>query len=131
MYALNNETLDFVTIYVESVEQGTSWGDDGRTFDLTIYNDDTGEKWREVTYSMGSGLTYEPTAEEVLWAVSQDAQAGGDYPTLEHFCKDFGYDQDSRSAYAMWEVCRETYDKWVSFFTDEQREQISEATEDM
>lgn len=132
MTKLNQESLENVaTIYVDSVNGETSWGDAGREFSLTIYNEETGEKWRGVSYSMGVGLTHEPTVEEVLWAVSMDAQAGEDSPTFEHFCYEYGYSEDSRSAYAIWKACREQYRKWVEFFTYEQREAISEVTGDM
>ena len=59
----------------------------------------------ESPYNMGSAHDKPPSAQDVIWALALDAQAGTN--TFEEFAGDFGYDTDSRSAFATWEQCRD------------------------
>lgn len=98
---------------------------------LAIRNVATGEEWTGVKFHTGMAYTKPPTVEEVLWALSLDAQAGEDNQTFESFCYDYGFDEDSRQVFKTWKACRKVHRKWIEFFSDEQRMAISEATEDM
>lgn len=55
-----------------------------------------------------------PTLPGVLYSLQSDVRAGDD--SFENFCGDFGYDTDSRKAYATWETCRDTYFELRDFF---------------
>lgn len=74
---------------------------------------------REIStpYFMGSAITRDPSAREVLDSLLLDARVGDS--TFEGFCADFGYDTDSRKAYATWEECRRTEPKLRRFLGDE------------
>ena len=54
----------------------------------------------------GVGIGGDPTAEGCLDCLLSDAQAGGQ--SFEEFCREFGYDPDSRKAEATWRECRRT-----------------------
>lgn len=59
-----------------------------------------------VDYFRGMGLEdSELTAAEVLYCVLLDM--GYEDHEFDEFCDEFGYDPDSRNAYAMWEAVRE------------------------
>lgn len=58
----------------------------------------------ETNYFMGSGHAGRaPETNEVLSSLRTDCYAGE--LTFEDFCSDYGYDEDSRSAYGTWEDC--------------------------
>lgn len=131
MTKLEQESLEFVEIWIEEQEFGERNGFTGTNYKLTILNEETGQEWADVSFSQGSAHTKPPTVEEVLYALSMDASAGEENETFESFCYELGYDEDSRKAYAMWEACVDTYDTWTTFFTNKQQDAISEATGDM
>lgn len=56
-----------------------------------------------IYYSMGAAHTGEPDADDVMGCLASDARAGEE--SFEDFCSNFGYDTDSRKAYATWEAC--------------------------
>lgn len=56
-----------------------------------------------VPFYTGPAITEDPTTHDVLDCVLSDALAGEQ--SFEDFAHDFGYDTDSREAYATWEVC--------------------------
>lgn len=59
-------------------------------------------------------------SEELLWAFHcflSDAVAGQD--GFAGFCDDYGYDQDSRRAHAMWQGCRDAAEKVRGLFHGE------------
>lgn len=66
-----------------------------------------GIEWRQ-----GYGIEDSPTdrPESVLDAVVSDALAGSE--SFSDFCDNFGYDEDSRKAYATWQQCAR-YAEWV------------------
>lgn len=53
----------------------------------------------------GQAITDDPTAEGCLECLLSDAQAGE--LDFEDFCREFGYDDDSRSAERTWRACGE------------------------
>lgn len=77
------------------------------------YRDDMENNWRVVLHFDGRELTTdyyggsavtEITAADVLNSLMTDAEAGNQ--SFENFCSDFGYDEDSRQAYATWKACK-------------------------
>jgi len=57
-------------------------------------------------FFMGRALSGEPEVRDVLECLFLDASAGE--MTFDEFCREFGYDTDSRRAYDAWEACRRT-----------------------
>lgn len=57
-------------------------------------------------FHQGSAIRKPPTAAGVLDCVLMDAEAG--VQTFEDFAADFGYDEDSRKAEAIWRACKDT-----------------------
>ena len=57
-------------------------------------------------FSQGSAHMAPPDAQSVASCLAMDAQAGTE--EFEEFASNFGYDSDSRKAYAVWEECRNT-----------------------
>ena len=55
-------------------------------------------------FSQGSAYSVPPTAQTVASCLASDAQAGTE--EFEEFASEYGYDSDSRKAYAVWEECR-------------------------
>jgi hypothetical protein len=64
-------------------------------------------------FYMGSALTDEPTAEDVLESLLLEYQAGRQ--TFEDYCADYGYDVNSHKAHATWEACRKSGDELERF----------------
>jgi hypothetical protein len=59
-----------------------------------------------------------PSPADVLQCVLSDAEACGQ--SFESWCGDFGYDTDSRKAFATYEACQRNGDKLRGFFTPEE-----------
>lgn len=55
-------------------------------------------------YMMGLGLSHAPEVSEVLASLSQEAEARTQ--TFEEWAGDYGYDTDSRTAEAIYKLCR-------------------------
>lgn len=58
-------------------------------------------------FSQGSAHTEAPTVENVLICLASDAHGTKD-TSFEEWCRDLGYDDDSRKALAIYEACEET-----------------------
>jgi hypothetical protein len=69
-----------------------------------------------VPFFTGSAITEDPTAHVVLDCVLSDALIGED--TFEGFASEFGYEEDSRKAYATWESCVKMARKVRKFLQD-------------
>jgi hypothetical protein len=60
----------------------------------------------QLPYFRGMGLEdTEPTAAELLYSILSDLSADG--MGFDDFCADYGYDPDSRKAYATWEAVQQ------------------------
>jgi len=64
------------------------------------------------------GAKRKPTAYDVLSCISNETECP---LTFEEFCNEFGYDEDSRRAYATFERVREFALRAQRFFTEEER----------
>lgn len=92
---------DWTTHGFQADESG--WEHQRWTFHLTREENGREAGWLEVPYRTGLGIEETPTVEDILNAVALDAMSGED--GFEEFCQEFGYDTDSRRAYATWEAC--------------------------
>lgn len=72
-----------------------AWSKTANHYKTTLKKD---KKQLTVYFSMGSALTEEPTAEEVLNSLAIDGSVYLNNNSFEDFCSDFGYDEDSRTA---------------------------------
>ncbi len=69
----------------------------------------------------------QPKKEDVFHSLVMDAQAGEE--TFEDFCANFGYDEDSRKAFKVWETCRDQGKEFRKLVGD-LFEEIEEALQD-
>lgn len=83
----------------------------------------------EAPYKMGTGLHGGPTLADVLYSLLSDADSG-EYD-FEGFCAEYGYDEDSRRAYASWQACCDTRAHMTRMFTDDELAALRAATEEM
>ena len=51
-----------------------------------------------------------PSLASVLWSLVNDTRAGEE--TFPNFCSEFGYDEDSRAAFATWQACQDNAAKF-------------------
>ena len=76
-----------------------------------------------VVFHLGEGHEgREPELKDVIHALLSDSYAGS--LSFEDFCEEFGYDTDSRRAYATWEDCERHARKLRVLFTPEEIEQL-------
>ena len=64
-------------------------------------------------YSQGSGIKGRPQAADALDSLKADASSAAD--DFESWADDYGYDTDSRKAYATWEACRKVRRDLIAF----------------
>lgn len=69
-----------------------------------------------------------PTAASVLYSLLSDAQCGSD--TFEDFCRNMGYDEDSRKAHETYLACQKSGTQLRKAFTREQLEKLQELLQD-
>ena len=82
------------------------WGKEAKHFAYKIYVKQ-GERFNQKIYgfySQGSAIKGLPTLTDILNSLNIDTQ-GTKEATFESFASDFGYDVDSRKAYAIYEAC--------------------------
>ena len=64
-------------------------------------------------YSQGSGIKGRPQAADALDSLKADASSAAD--DFESWADEYGYDTDSRKAYATWEACRKVRRDLIAF----------------
>lgn len=69
------------------------------------------------------GERFKPTAYGVLACISSDQHCPD---MFKEFCLDYGYDQDSMKAHALWQRCREFAKQLREFFTAEELTELAE-----
>ena len=80
--------------------EGSGWDGSENWYRVTLeYN---GRKLT-VPFGMGSGLTDDPTAEDVLNCLASDASGYENARDFDDWASEYGYDTDSRRAYRTWE----------------------------
>lgn len=79
---------------------------------VTLRRSDTGATLR-LPFYMGPALSREPSAVDVLECLVSDAV--GYSPEFEDWAGDYGYDSDSRAAYATWEAVGESVARFLEW----------------
>ena len=77
----------------------------------------------------GCGYSYPqtPKTTDIIGSLLLDYDAGAE--DFEEFCAEFGYDSDSRKAYATWEACRDNANKVDRLFTPDEIMELREELE--
>lgn len=78
-------------------------------------------------YSMGSAHTDPPNVGDVLDSLIGDASCADQ--SFEDFCRDFGYDSDSRKAEAIYHACRKTMRRLRAFLGQDAYDQLLNSVE--
>lgn len=85
----------------ETRPNANEWGRNASHWRVTLR---CNGKRRTIPYSMGAAHTGAPEICDVLNAVLRDAEAGAE--SFDDFCRDLGYDVDSRKAHQTWKACK-------------------------
>lgn len=83
----------------------------------------------ETAYRSGTGITNDPSVADVFSALLSDADLGSQ--EFAEFASELGYDEDSRKAYAIWEECRDVFDRFATMFTEAELETLSELAREL
>jgi hypothetical protein len=70
-------------------------------------------------FSMGIGLSGEPTAEDVLNSLAADAAGVENARDFEDWCSEYGYDTDSRKAEKTFKICQKQAKQLKAFLGDD------------
>jgi hypothetical protein len=76
------------------------------------------KKQMTIYFSMGIGLDHEPKAEEVLDCLSSDSSSV-ENNNFEDWCRDLGYDTNSRKAEKIYKICQKQAEKLEKFLGKE------------
>jgi hypothetical protein len=87
-----------------------------------------GKKQMTVPFSMGIGLTHEPTAYDILTCLQLDVWSVTNNGSFEDFCSEFGYDTDSRKAEKTYNIILKQSEK-LKKFLGEKFDQFMECEE--
>jgi hypothetical protein len=90
----------------------TGWEYHAFTVTLTVAGRTESFAWRQ-----GLGIDTDPDRTAVLEALTMDARAG--QQSFIDFCWEYGYDSDSRKAYAVWEACKRVGEQLEALFGSE------------
>jgi hypothetical protein len=87
-----------------------------------------GSKQLTIPFSQGSLIEQEPTAADVLSCLISDSSSV-ETADFEDWCREFGYDTDSRKAEKTYQTCLNQRDKLVSFLGADAFEDLLRNTE--
>lgn len=76
------------------------------------------KKQMTIYFSMGIGLGYEPKVEEVLNCLASDSSSV-ENEDFENWCRNLGYDTDSRKAEKIYKICQKQAEKLEKFLGEE------------
>ena len=93
-----------------------AWSKTANHYKTTLKKD---KKQLTVYFSMGSALTNEPTAEEVIDSLAMDGSVYLNNDSFENFCGEFGYDEDSRKAEKLYNTILKQAEKTEKFLGNE------------
>jgi hypothetical protein len=71
------------------------------------------------------GVPTPPKLQDVIYSLIMDWQGGRE--TFKDFCACFGYDEDSRKAYKIWEACKANGEKLARLFSPDEIAELEEA----
>jgi hypothetical protein len=80
------------------------------------------------TAHVKDGVPTPPKLQDVIYSLIMDWQGGRE--TFKDFCACFGYDEDSRKAYKIWEACKKSGEKLQKLFSADEIEELEEAFRD-
>lgn len=75
-------------------------------------------RWLHTPFSQGSAHRAEPTREEVMDCLASDAAGFENAQDFEDWASEYGYDEDSRKAYATFEAVEESAGELKAFLDD-------------
>ena len=75
-----------------------------------------------------NGVPTPPELSDVIYSLIMDWQGGREM--FKHFCSSFGYDEDSRKAYKIWEACKANGEKLEKLFSADEIADLEEAFQD-
>lgn len=107
------ESLGISITSVRSNVMPLGWGPGSTHWVVTLR---MGRRSIRTPYHMGSALTGEPTADDVLSSLLIDASAGAQ--SFDDHCAEFGISRDSRAEYATWKGCRAMAPRVLRFLGD-------------
>lgn len=105
--------------------QWAEGGEHGNQYKVTL----SGDGRESITFDFWGSINdrkagEDPSEYSILSCISGDIHCP---ESFEDFCSEYGYDEDSRKAYAMWERCAEFGRTLRGFFRDgEEMEALSE-----
>lgn len=114
-----------ITSQVEYVGVRNSDGWQHHEWNTWLYVDGSKVCVYECTYSKGMAYSYDdaPSPLEIIVSMHHAGEMSGSF---EEWCSEFGYDEDSRKAYAIWEECVKAGAVYAQVFTPEERKAIAE-----
>lgn len=119
-----------VTMTVESIPQrsdrNNDWDREASHWLVTISRDG---RSMSVEYSMGSAHTGEPELRDVLDNLASDSAGYENASGFEDWAADYGYDTDSRRAYATFEAVAAQRSQLASLFDDDDFDRLLWHTE--
>lgn len=111
-------------VWEVNLNRGLMW--EYRAWDVMIGDEFRPKKQVTIEYKTGIGAEYK--LEGVLHALLMDASAGE--LSFPDFCREYGYDADSRRAFSTWEACKENAKKLLRLYTPEEIETLREVFSD-
>ena len=106
----------------------SDWDKEARHFSVTLTRGGNGTGkgpqagQMTIEYSQGSAHTKTPTAADVLDCLAMDSS--GDLSSFEDFCSEYGYDEDSRKAEALFKACQSIQIRFKKFLGHELYEEL-------
>jgi len=92
------------------------WARGARHWKCVLKN---GRRTLTVYFSQGCAHTQEPTVNEVLSCLCDDASQVENASYFEEWARDLGFDEDSRKAFKTWTICEKQAEKLSRFLGDE------------
>ena len=123
---LQDNGIGFTAKFVEHGKHFADDTDSRNIYDLTLYRSGQGANSDSFTVRFGQSLAdtatnTAPGPYDMLVCLTKS-----DPGSFEDFCDDYGYDTDSRKAYATWKAVCAEWHKVESFFTANELEQLQE-----
>lgn len=87
---------------------------------------ETGKK--PISFDCSKAVIHYPNAAEVLYSLLLDANCGN--YRFDEFCREYGYDEDSREAYRTWEACQKIAHDVESLFTANEIAELNDLLQD-
>lgn len=116
--------------YTQSHETRECWPSSSTHWNVTIRREGKANDI-ETLFSMGSALKHEPTIEVVASCLLRDTDSFDSCMDFEDWSATFGYDTDSRKAYATWEACGKIATQIKEMFSSSEISDLTEIANEM